>query len=210
VTIRLAEHDYGVDAVFNFINTGETETMAVVFPRLGWTGSDRKIGKFKRFYAWVDGQTATFEEQSGFLFTATSIVSRLFGNPPKEDGLWLVCRIPFPAGKRRTINVVYRAGYGHPGGDAHVRYLVGTGSSWKDNIGKAVLTIDGTQVGGTRNFRAILSKSLTPKLTTENAVTFEFDNWKPEPHQKLDILIKREEPEKRLELHGKPEPDASK
>jgi hypothetical protein len=68
-------------------------------------------------------------------------------------------------------------------------YIVGTGSLWKGSIGRAIFTVDGSGIGGTKNFDAQLKIPQSHKLRSEQAVRFDATDFKPERDATLSIEI---------------------
>jgi hypothetical protein len=109
----------------------------------------------------------------------------------KEDR-WLVKQVTFPGHATTTTRVFYEAVY-HVLFEADcVHYIYGTGSYWKDNIGKASFTIAGTEKGGTKHlFIKLPRQNVSPISTSENVVTYELRNLEPEPDDHLTVTIPR-------------------
>lgn len=171
VTVRLGKATYTVDAVYRMANTGEAATEWVGFPR--GLERDRHEGtefpNFIQFHVWVDGKRVPFS---------------------KEGKQWLAGQVNFPGHATTIIRVVYEAHY--PArylyrGYRYAEYIVGTGSLWKDRIGTAIFTVDGSEIGGTKSFDASLKAPQSNKLRSENVVRFDVSDFKPEPDATLYI-----------------------
>ncbi len=170
VTIRLRKMTYVVDAVFHFFNTGSRTTEWVGFPRRG------DVGDFVRFDAWLDGQKVDMSEER-------DRTSKL----PKPHR-WLVHRITFPHHAARTIRVSYEADYNSKDSQYLAAvYEYGTGADWRDVIGLAAFTIDGTEIGGIKNFSLNRLPPSARKMITENVIRFEMTDLKPSPHDELRV-----------------------
>jgi hypothetical protein len=179
VTIRLEKASYMVDAVFHFSNSGETTTEWVGFPKGGeyfeatpkeLPGFDRapdRFPDFVQFHTWVDGNKVPFSA---------------------EGSRWLARQVTFPGHATTIIRVVYEANYYR---GSYAEYIIGTGSYWKDSIGMAAFTVDGSAVGGSKNFSANLDAPQIQRLLTEKALRLEVKDYKPEPNVRLGIHISR-------------------
>jgi ankyrin repeat protein len=180
VTIRPGSDDYEVDAVFHFLNSGETTTEWIGFPFRDDTDSE-----IHWFTMWVDGRKVGVSEEP-FCSYNGSVGSDNFlpGVRCFEQ------RLTFPGRKRTIVRVSYRAGYSNDFG-VSMRYLYGTSSLWKGAIGRSVFIIDGSSIGGTRRIHARLKpKTPASKQTTRNAVRYEIRNFKPDPASEITIAVK--------------------
>lgn len=169
VTMRLERDTYTVTAVFHFSNSGETVREWVGFPRgnesFGSIEGERP--GFLQFHAWVNGQKVRFSE---------------------EGKRWLAARVTFPGHAKTIIRVVYEADYY---GGSYAAYIVGTGSHWKDSIGRAGFTVEGSAIGGTEYFTADLHTPKGHKLLTDKAVRIEARDYDPEPKAELTVTLNR-------------------
>ncbi len=166
VTIRLEKGSYTVDAVFHMVNAGETITVQVGFPR-GDEQTPPELGHFPdftQFHAWVDGKQVQFS---------------------KEGDRWLAGQVTFPGNATTTIRIVYEANYYR---GRYATYIIGTGSHWKDSIGRAAFTVEGGAIGGTKEFTATLNDPKAQKLLSEQAVRFEVTDYMPGPKDTLRVV----------------------
>jgi hypothetical protein len=164
VIIRLKPGSYVVDVVFNLFNTGETATESVGFPK--WVASQVDFfPTFMRFEGSVNGRQLQFNEErdrstgAGIKYNVplTQKLTKM-----KEKRGWLVSQVTFAGHEGTTIHVTYEARY-YSQGYHEASYTYGTGSLWKDNIGKAVFIVDSTEVGGQRKSRPILKRDLSQR-----------------------------------------------
>ncbi|MFH1115320.1 MAG: hypothetical protein V1792_15525 [Pseudomonadota bacterium] len=176
VTVRLNRRGYTVDAVFQMVNSGETSTEWVGFPKgdeLPETGGRPGFGSstlpdFSLFRAWVDGKEIKFS---------------------KEGDRWLAGQVTFPGHATTTIRIVYEADYYR--GD-HLTYITGTGSHWKESIRKAAFTVDGSAIGGSKPFWAGLSdRPKIHRLISEKAVRIEVEDYEPSLKAVLSVGVGR-------------------
>jgi len=190
VTIRLHKDSYTVDAVFHFFNTGETTTELVGFPKRG-SGNEFSFhtGDFIRFETWVDGEKAQFSEEREPFCGVRKFLSRIFSNRV-QDYRWLVKQVTFPGHSTTTTSVHYEAPY-HKSDGRCAFYIYGTGSYWKDSIGKAVFTIDGTDVVEAPNIMVTCPPNLaiTRKQISANALRYELTDFKPESQAVLTVCF---------------------
>jgi len=137
VTIRMKGTSYEVDAVFELFNTGDTMTEWIGFPR-GIPDTSSPLTS-PAVEGWVNGAPTKFDEDN--YHSEEVAFPRYMG----EGGPWLVDRVTFPGHARTTIRVKYEVSY--DGRDEAI-YFYGTGSLWKDNIGKSVFIMDSSAIGG--------------------------------------------------------------
>jgi len=156
-----------VDAVYHMINSGETTTEWVGFPK-GDKSFDSETGHvpdFVQFHAWVDGKKVPFSA---------------------EGKRWLARQVTFPGHAKTIIRIKYEADYAR---GVCVTCIVGTGSYWKDSIGRAAFTIDGSAIGGTKHFTANLNPAVSHRLLTEKALRIEVKDYEPDPKAALTINL---------------------
>jgi hypothetical protein len=174
VTIRLGASTYTVEGVYRMVNSGDTTTEWVGFPKNGpkmYYGMD--FQDFLQFHAWVGGKKVPFT---------------------KEGAQWLAGEVTFPGHATTIIRCVYEIRYPETykwaSNDDFAEYIVGTGSLWKGNIGKAIFTVDGSAIDGTRTFDADLGVPGSHKLSADKVIRFDASNFKPERDATLYIHIK--------------------
>ncbi|MEW6533401.1 MAG: hypothetical protein AB1473_21395 [Thermodesulfobacteriota bacterium] len=179
VTIHLRKDTYTVDAIFQFFNTEETTTEWIGFPKQTATrGVPRSRANFIRFNTWVNGREVGFSEEPDFK-----------SHSGVEQRKWLVHQITFPGHTRTIIRVSYKASYNFFGPRPNAYYIYGTGSYWKDNIGKAVFIIDSSYVGGTKYTDTHFPSKLGGRRISENLVMYEIGDFKPDPEAVLRVLV---------------------
>ncbi len=187
VKIKLLENSYEVDAVFHFLNTGETTTEWVGFPKYAIPTHD-----FIKFETWIDDQAVQFTEKSATQSGLRSFLDRIFSDGV-FDNRWMVKSVTFPGHKFTTTRVKYEAEYQPVAGDDCVYYDYGTGSLWKGNIGKAVFAID---TNGTVDPESVsltcdpvLKASL--KLVSSNKMVLDASDFRPPSNARLSICFGR-------------------
>ncbi|AFM25613.1 hypothetical protein [Desulfomonile tiedjei] len=171
VTIRLGRGAYTVNAVYRMVNTGDATSEWVGFPRglerERWKGTE--FPEFIQFHVWIDGKKIRFT---------------------KEGKQWLAARVTFPGNATTIIRVMYEAHYSDRylwKGVRYLDYIVGTGSLWKDSIAKAVFTVDASETGGTKGLYIELNAPQCRKLSSEQVVRFDVEDFKPDPYATLRI-----------------------
>jgi hypothetical protein len=170
VTIHLGGHSYVVEGVYHMVNSGETTTEWVGFPKNRHKMHEGiSYQDFIQFEVWIDGKNVPFS---------------------REDRQWRAGQVRFPGHTTTIIRVMYEVNY-HvsvvAAAPSIAEYIVGTGSLWKGSIGRAIFTVDGSEVGGTKSFDAKLKAPHCHKLRSEQAVRFEVSDFKPEADATLHI-----------------------
>ncbi len=173
VTIRLGRGTYTVEGVYYMVNSGEATTEWVGFPKNRHEmHEDVSYQDFLQFHAWVDGKRVAFA---------------------KEGKQWLAGHVTFPGHATTIIRVAYEVKYPetykYASSDDFAEYIVGTGSLWKGSIGKAIFTVDGSAIDGTKTFDAKLNLPQSHKLRSERVIRFDVRDFKPEPDATLNIEI---------------------
>ena len=172
VTIRLGKGSYTVAAVYHMVNSGETTTEWVGFPkgRISDSSAQLDYPDFIQFHVWINGNKALFS---------------------KEGNLWMAGKITFPGHNTTIIRVVYEAEYSdRPMVVDFAEYIIGTGRLWKDNIGKAIFMVDGSAIGGTGKFDAVLNMPNGRKLLSKSTIRFDATDFKPDKDAVLRITLK--------------------
>jgi hypothetical protein len=172
VTIRLGDRSYVVEGAYRMVNSGETTTEWVGFPKNRHEmHKSLSYQDFIQFEVWVDGKNVPFS---------------------RKDRQWRAGQVTFSGHTSTIIRVMYEVNY-------HVsfvmnapltaEYIVGTGSLWKGSIGKAIFTVDGSEIGGAKNFDAHLNIPRSHKLSSAQVIRFDVKDFKPERDATLLIEI---------------------
>ncbi len=204
VIIRLKSNSYVVDVVFNMFNTGETRTELTGFPKCVMSGDH--FPSFLKFEGWVNGVSTEFKDEEDRVAEGDIPGAKTFRDSfllrtwkhPKDYLKWLVSDITFPGHATTAIRIRYQADYCNESCEA--AYLLGTGSLWKDNIGKAVFIIDSTEVGGPEKIltyfaqgsreELIAEKAIeAPKTILKNVARYEIRDFKPDPKAYVRIKL---------------------
>ncbi|MEW6348309.1 MAG: hypothetical protein AB1646_04565 [Thermodesulfobacteriota bacterium] len=189
VAIRLKKDLYTVEGEFRFLNTGEKTTEWVGFPM-------RHRGEFHRFEAWVDDRKAPLSREpsrvGGYFASLWDYVSRR----PREDLRWLATSVTFPGHTGTTMRVSYDALYAHYDEPHPARiacYIYGTGSLWKDHIGKATFTVDASEVADAQGVRASFSFSdkhgVRESKVSDKVVRYEITDFEPDRTGELEVSL---------------------
>lgn len=188
ITIRLHKDSYTIDAVFHFFYTGETTSQWVGFPKRGLGSSAMFTGTedFIQFQTWVGDQLVDFREEREF-WSRVPIFLRGIFSYIVEDRRWLAKEVSFPGHTETTTQVKYEAPY-HFAERKSAIYIYGTGSYWKDNIGKATFTVDASEIGGTKNIETNLPEESRRQMT-DDTVTYELKDFDPPAEAMLRISL---------------------
>lgn len=134
IALTLQPDYYEVTVDFNFYNTGKTVELLVGFPFFeAGIGGHGKIYDFK---CWTNGELTDFSDQPIIMeFSNTNFNGEELQNAYTR-------KVVFPAKKVTKTKVYYKSEYGQDTEGVIVKYLYGTGSSWKDDIGEITLIIE--------------------------------------------------------------------
>ncbi len=210
VEITLHNRSYVVDATFNFINSGDTVSINVGFPKRGQGYLDDRFqhaDEFIRFEAWVNGSKVDVSEMPGKTLidgtessvpklTETARTPSSSGTPFAHDYRWMVRKVDFPAGKKTVTRVRYEAAYQDFGNCYGARYIYGTGMYWDGNIGSSKFAIncavsegvdmcwDQIQDAGNGN-----KYKVTRKKIKKDVVQYEMKNYKPDADDQIFMTV---------------------
>lgn len=191
VRIRLRKTKYAVDATYRFFNNGPTTTQWVRIPKRGtaWNGYCLTVLDFIRFDAWINGRRAEISQHRDTYEDAKFLFSALRGRPTGTDhNAWITCSATFPRYARTTMRVSYEADYIPSHGDRRVEYVVGTASYWQGSIGRAAVTLDGTEIDSI--VRLKLGGANWRELTNERLTRMETRDYSPTPGTEVVVLIR--------------------
>lgn len=210
VSISLGDKSYIVDATFNFINLGNTDKIHVGFPKRGYGYLDNRFqhaDEFMKFEAWVDGKPVDVSEKpdmstvKGDAMTLPKLLEALSQNSPETslyatDNRWMVRAVEFPAKKKTTTRVRYEATYQDFGNCYGARYIFGTGSYWKGNIGKSKFIINCVVSEGQDMCRDQIQDAgrgkkynIARKKTKKDVVQYEMKNYKPDADDQIFMTV---------------------
>jgi hypothetical protein len=196
VIIRLKEHSYVVDAVFQLFNHGDITTVWVGIPKPAsgpapWSGMPPPSYRLIRLDTWIDGKNVAFSlEQDGSSHAADYM--RI--NEPKTDAnsRWLVRQITFNGHKITLVRISYAANYRTTAAVDIVRYNIGIALNWKDKIGKASFIVDSAEVSDKEKSISFRYSSIhRQRKLSDNVVRYELANFSPHPAALLSIYVNR-------------------
>ena len=129
ISIYLETGFYEVTVDFSFYNNGATETLEVGFPFFCVGIGDGKISDFK---CWTNGVEENFTNQP---------IEKEWRETTKLENAYLR-NITFPSKEITRTKISYKSTYGVEAPSySVVKYLYGTGSGWKNSIGKMTVRI---------------------------------------------------------------------
>jgi hypothetical protein len=139
INMRLYRDYYDVDVTFEFINTGETETISLGFPVEVYTQS---LPDYKKEALLVDFHSYINDK----LLDEYTIMEEVTGHDDREYGYvtytkWYIREVVFPANSTTISRVAYRTPYGHSSFSKTGGYIFGTGYNWKGTIGKMTVNV---------------------------------------------------------------------
>jgi hypothetical protein len=188
VALRLKGGFYTVDGSFHFVNTGDKTITE-------WVGFPMRYGRgFRRFEALVEGREVTLSKEPSrvgrYLTSLWGFVTR----QARDDFRWLATHVRFPGNARTTVRASYDAQYEGRRFDGAF-YIYGTSSFWKDSIGKATFTIDGSELSEIKGLRAEFSDSkkhvFKESKVSDNVVRYEITDFKPDRNGQLSVSYER-------------------
>lgn len=171
INIVCEKNYYKVTVDFDFENTGNGTTLSVGFPffEVGVGGH----GKIFDFECWTNGIKTEYKDM---------LIDREFSNTnyggnfdePELINAY-VREITFPKNSITKTRITYKSEYGRDTGGYIIKYLYGTGSSWKDTIGKITVIVENNLP-----YDYIFGKSETWKRIADNKWQAIFYNVEPE------------------------------
>lgn len=185
ITLDFHENYYEVTVDFTFYNSGDTETLSIGFPFFA-PGNLGK-GKIYDFKCWTNGEETSFEDKPIIWNSKTD-------EQPELQNAY-TRKIQFNKKQTTTTKVKYKSSYSidsdiEKDGMSYAYwdgyYLFGTGSSWKNSIGKIRLVIINNLPYGylqtVRMGKNIGGSSVKDKISIINEKTYEviFTNIEPD------------------------------
>lgn len=171
---------YEVTVDFSFYNTGKTTQLTVGFPF--FAPGNLGNGKIYDFKCWTDGKETSFDD-------LPIVRSWDSSNQPKLENAY-TRTIVFKNKELTTTRITYKSTYGNTRWDGY--YLYGTGSSWKNTIGKITLiVVNNLPYGYPESIRMgsnIWGESIKKRLIKKDDKTFEAVFYNVEPAEYTDIF----------------------
>lgn len=174
ITIDFQENFYEVTVDFVFYNSGNTVNLNVGFPFFapGALGN----GKIYDFRCWTNDKETSFEDLPIIRSWDSS------NNQPKLENAY-TRTIKFEKQKVTKTKIQYKSTYGRTKWDGY--YLFGTGSAWKNSIGKINLIIINNLMYGypedIRMGKNIWGKSIKENIIKVDEKTYEIVLYNVEP-----------------------------
>ncbi|MBR4005293.1 MAG: YARHG domain-containing protein [Treponema sp.] len=129
INIVLETGYYEITVDFSFYNHGKTETLEVGFPFFCVGYGNGKISDFK---CWTNGVEENFTDQP---------IEKEWQKDTNLENAY-VRKITFPSKEITKTKITYKSTYGEMApSNSIVKYLYGTGSGWKNSIGKMTVRI---------------------------------------------------------------------
>ena len=129
INILLETGYYEITVDFSFYNHGETEMLEVGFPFFCVGYGDGKISDFK---CWTNGVEESYTDQP---------IEREWSKDTQLENAY-VRKITFPSKEVTKTKITYKSTYGDEAPSYGIaKYLYGTGSGWKNAIGKMTVRI---------------------------------------------------------------------
>lgn len=134
ISIALEGNYYQVTVDFNFYNPGAEVELMVGFPffEAGLQG----YGKIYDFHCWTNNVLTDFSDMP---------LDRNFSNKNYDGDLLekaYVREVAFQSKAITKTKVSYKSEYGDAGCDSIIKYLYGTGSSWKNSIEEITVVLE--------------------------------------------------------------------
>jgi hypothetical protein len=195
VRIYLKPESYEVKADFIFCNTDAKRNQLISFPiRIsGYRGCAEHQGSLLSFKAWVDGRKTEFSKDNRVLVGVArkfkQIWSFLHRHYAIDNTERLVSRIVFRGNSETKISVQYSCNYEHEFMLDVVRYLFGTGATWKGIIEKAVFEICTNDLGSPGNIEVRLKDQFESDSFSKTDRKYEIEGFKPSPTGELLIFL---------------------
>ncbi|MCQ2593178.1 MAG: YARHG domain-containing protein [Treponema sp.] len=169
INLVLEEKYYEVTVDFNFFNHGDEINLEVGFPFfcLG-IGGEGTISDFK---CWTNDVETSFAD--------VPLKKEWRTNEPTELENAYVRTINFPAKKVTKTRITYKTTYGREAPSGFIaKYLYGTGSSWKNSIGKMTVRIQNNFLLE-RPYNVVLPKDTPLKRINDNTWEGIYTNIEP-------------------------------
>lgn len=138
INIVCENNYYKVTVDFDFENTGNETTLSVGFPffEVGVGGH----GKIFDFECWTNGIKTEYKDMLIDREFSNTNYGGKFDEPELINAY--VREISFPKNSITKTRITYKSEYGLDTGGYIIKYLYGTGSSWKDTIGKITVIVE--------------------------------------------------------------------
>ena len=192
INVRLYREYYDVDVTFEFINSGETETILMGFPV---EVLEQSYPNFKETALLVDFRSYI----NGELLSDYSVMENIIPHDNKEYGYvtytkWYIREVIFPGNSTTISKVIYRTPYGHSSFDKIGGYIYGTGYNWSGAIGKmtVIVTHDDDLYVENLSFGRYKSEDILNSYSSlgSGIHRFEFNNVEAKLQDRIKFRIK--------------------
>jgi hypothetical protein len=197
VYAKMEKNGYKVHCKFWFYNHGNRTKLKVGFPDFNFGYEDENYNPLYNFKSLVNDRPVELEYKKTIKSIDTSYGK---GNDIFLDTIsdnWYIKTVDFPSNDTVVVENYYEgqlgSSVGHPfSATTFVHYVIGTGSSWYENINDGLIVFDYTNLRSADFIRnpQDLSKNKNIKVTvSENLTTFEFKNYKPKKNETLGLVF---------------------
>lgn len=180
INIVLGEDYYQVTVDFSFFNPNEDTTLEVGFPF--FEGGIQGSGVIYDFKCWTNDVEIDFSNK---------LIEKTWAQSTGLEKAYTRI-VNFPKNETVKTTITYKSKYGSSAPSAKVAsYLYGTGSSWKNNIGKITLRIQDNELFFHPEEIYMAGKSIYSDFEKIDDKTFEvvFDNVKPENYTDTFLIL---------------------
>lgn len=170
INIVLERIYYEVTVDFSFYNHGKTVDLEIGFPFfcVGLQGE----GTISDFHCWTNDKETSFTDLP---------IEKKWAKDTELENAY-VRTINFPGKKITKTRITYKSSYGSEAPSfAIAKYLYGTGSSWKNSIGKMTVRIQNKDIDSYPRTISLPSKS-TPQRISDDTWEWVFTNIEPETY----------------------------
>lgn len=179
INIVLNPNDYEITVDFSFYNYGKDISLEIGFPFfcLG-IGGEGTISDFK---CWTNDVETSY--------TDYPLKKNWSSNEPTELENAYVRTIKFPSKKTTKTRISYKATYGREAPSYNIaKYLYGTGSSWKNSIGKMTVRIQSNLIYNSPIQLSLPQENLM-KRVSDNLWEAVYTNIEPETYTDCITII---------------------
>ena len=179
INIVLNPKDYEITVDFSFYNTGNDISLEIGFPFfcLGLGGE----GTISDFKCWTNDVETSY--------TDYPIKKNWNSNEPTELENAYVRTIKFPSKKTTKTRISYKATYGREAPSYNIaKYLYGTGSSWKNAIGKMTVRIQSNFIYSSPIQLALPEKGSMQRVS-DNVWEAVYTNIEPDEYTKCITIV---------------------
>ena len=182
VDIKLGLFSAKVRCEFVFKNEGSATTVKMGFPEVGYEyhpelqqSKQTEKRTQTHFESWVDGKPV----KTTFTYST--------GDEYGEYQAWTVKEVKFDKGQTRTVVNKYE-GRVSPFWEESFRYVLSTGRNWKDKIGKAIITVDTSEL---QRYWRVIPRTPKGAVTKGSSINWVLKDFEPEQDVVLEIERKQ-------------------